>query len=71
MTANAAAAGELERAEEIIEGNPMLTLELALSRAPSTSSRADHKKWWPSLGYKSVINPPRKFPKKYVMQIKQ
>jgi hypothetical protein len=44
MAANAAATRELERAEENSEGSPILTLELALRRASSTSCRADHKR---------------------------
>jgi hypothetical protein len=54
-------AGELERAEEINEGRPIPKLELALRRAPSTSSRADHKGGWPDIGHKSVINPQKIF----------
>jgi hypothetical protein len=47
---NAAAAGELERAEENSEGSPILTLEPALRRVPNPSCRADHKGEWPSIG---------------------
>ncbi len=53
MAANSAAAGELERAEEISEGSPML--ESALCRALSTSSRADHKGGWSGIG--QLMNP--------------
>jgi hypothetical protein len=59
MAANAATAGELERAEEISEGSPIRTLESALRRALSTSSRADHKGGWPGIG--QLINPSKNF----------
>ncbi len=41
MAANAVAARESERAEENSEGSPIPTLEPALRRALSPSSRAD------------------------------
>ncbi len=50
MDAIVVTAGELERAEENREGNPIPTLEPALCRAPSPSSRTDHKGEWPSIG---------------------
>ncbi len=59
MAANAAAAGELERAEENNEGSPIPTLEPALRRALSSSSRADHKGEWPSIS--QLMNPPENF----------
>jgi hypothetical protein len=59
MAANAAAAGELERAEENSEGSPIPTLEPALRRAPSPSSRADNKGGWPSIG--QSMNHPKNF----------
>jgi hypothetical protein len=43
LATNVAAARELEREEEISEGNPITTLEPAFRRVFSTSSRADHK----------------------------
>jgi hypothetical protein len=41
MAANIIKAGELERSEEISVGGPIQTLESALRRALSTSSRAE------------------------------
>ncbi len=49
MAANAVAAREFERAEENSEGSPIQTLEPALRRALSSSSRADNKGGWPSI----------------------
>ncbi len=43
MVAIVAATGELDRAEENSEDSPIPTLETALRRAFSPSSRADHK----------------------------
>ncbi len=43
MAANAAAAGELERAEEISEGSSIPTPEPALRGALSTSCRTGYK----------------------------
>jgi hypothetical protein len=57
MAANAAAAREFERGEENSEGSPIPTLESVLL----TSCRADLKGGWPTLGHKSVMNPPKKF----------
>jgi hypothetical protein len=59
MAANAAAAGELERVEENSEVSSIPTLEPALRRAPSPSSRADHKGEWPNIG--QLMNPPKNF----------
>jgi hypothetical protein len=59
MAAIVAAAGELERAEENSEGSPIPTLEPALHRAPSPSSRTDHKYWWLSIG--QLMNLHKKF----------
>jgi hypothetical protein len=71
MAANAAAAGELERMEEIRKVSPIPTLEPALCRALSTSSRGDHKGEWPSIGRKSVMNPTEIFKKKTILHIKR
>jgi hypothetical protein len=49
MAAVAAATGEFERAEENSEGSPIPTLEPALRRTLSTSSRADNKGEWSSI----------------------
>jgi hypothetical protein len=59
MAANAVAAREFERAEENSEGSPIPTLEPALRRALSSSSRADNKGGWPSIG--QSMNPPKSF----------
>ncbi len=53
---NAAAAGEPERAEENSKVSPMPTLEPSLRRAVSSSSSADHKGGWSSIG--QLMNPP-------------
>ncbi len=57
MAANAVAARESERAEENSEGSPLPTLEPALHRALSLSSRADNKRGCPSIG--QSMNPPK------------
>ncbi len=56
MAANAAVAGELERAEKNSEGSPIQTLEPALHTAPSPSSRRDHRAEWPSIGQSMNIS---------------
>jgi hypothetical protein len=61
MIANAAAAGEIERAEEISEGRHIPIPEPALRRALSTLSRADHKRGWSKIG--QSMNPPENFAK--------
>jgi hypothetical protein len=66
MAANATATREFERAEENSEGSPIPTLEPALRRAPGSSSRADNKGGWPSIG--QSINP-QKISKKSLMYI--
>ncbi len=43
MAANTAGADQLERVKEISKGSVIPTLEPALHRALSTSSRADYK----------------------------
>ncbi len=71
MAADAVATGELDRAEEDSEGSPIPTLEPALRRAPSASSRADHKGEWSSLGHKSVINRSENFRKNICLASKR
>jgi hypothetical protein len=61
MAANATAAGELERAQYSSKGSPIPTLDPALHRAPSPSSRADHKGQWPSIS--QLMNPLKNFQK--------
>ena len=63
MAASAAAAREFERAEENSEGSPIPTLERAIRRTPSSSSRADNKGGWSNYGHKSVMNPPENYQK--------
>ncbi len=55
MAAIAAEARKHERAVENSEGSHIPTLEPALRRAPSPSSRADHKGEWPSISQLTPI----------------
>ncbi len=68
MAANVAAAGELERAEENSKGSPIPMLEPALHRAPSSSSRTDHRSGWLSIG--QLMNPPQKISQNSVLHTK-
>jgi hypothetical protein len=57
MAANSAAAGKIERAEEISEISPIATLERALHRELSTSCRIGCKAGSSGTDHNSVINP--------------
>ena len=61
MAAIAAAAREFERAEENSEGSPIPTIERAIRRTLSTSSRADNKGGWSNTD--QLMNPPENFKK--------